>query len=139
MRVAIDARELCGRPTGVGRYLRELLDGVARQRDAHRHQWTLFAHGAPGACRVALDAGTCRRSAAPAAPGGNSGRCPRRSRADRPDVLFAPGYTAPLTVAAPGRDDSRRVVLRAPGVVLVPRGHAPPAAHGVVGAPRAHG
>ena len=35
--------------------------------------------------------------------------------------------------------DPRRVVLRAPGVVLVPRGHAAPAAHGVVGAPRARG
>ena len=32
MRIAIDARELCGQPTGVGRYLRELLDRVGAQR-----------------------------------------------------------------------------------------------------------
>ena len=39
---------------------------------------------------------------------------------ERPDVLFAPGYTAPLTHAVPDRaDHSRRLVRGAPGVVLV--------------------
>ena len=32
---------------------------------------------------------------------GSSGPCRARSARDRPDVLFAPGYTAPLTAPAP--------------------------------------
>ena len=43
MRVAIDARELCGRPTGVGRYLTGLLDAWSTSEAARRHQWTLIA------------------------------------------------------------------------------------------------
>ena len=43
MHVAIDARELCGRPTGVGRYLAGLLDAWSTSDAARRHQWTLIA------------------------------------------------------------------------------------------------
>lgn len=99
MRVAIDARELCGRPTGVGRYLAGLLDAWSISDAARRHAWTLIAHReiadaqrwpvsvtiAPGAGGTAWEQSTL--GAAVRAAGAN--------------VFFAPGYTAPLTVAAP--------------------------------------
>ena len=99
MRVAIDARELGGRPTGVGRYLASLLDAWARSDAARRHQWTLIAPSA-------LEASP-RWNATVEVAGGNGGTVWEQStlaravRAARADVLFAPGYTAPLTVAAP--------------------------------------
>lgn len=99
MRVAVDVRELCGRPTGVGRYLSGLLDAWADNATAQRHQWTLYAHARPAVperwdshVRI-IDGG-----------GGTAWEqftFPRTLSAERPDVLFAPGYTAPLTVAAP--------------------------------------
>lgn len=99
MRIAVDARELCGRPTGVGRYLSELLAEWATHHDARRHSWILYAHerppiGAPWADAVRV-------------VGGNGGSAweqwtlPRALSHDRPDVLFAPGYSAPLTASAP--------------------------------------
>ena len=99
MRVAIDVRELCGRPTGVGRYLAGLLEAWSDNATAQRHKWTLYAHETPALpgrwdehLRV-IDGG-----------GGTAWEqiaLPRALGAQRPDVLFAPGYTAPLTVAAP--------------------------------------
>ena len=99
MRVAIDARELCGRPTGVGRYLSGLLDAWAAGDGFRRHEWTLYAHTPPPISpawqkyvRVVEGSGGTlwEQRALPAA-----------LRANRPDVLFAPGYTAPLTASAP--------------------------------------
>lgn len=100
MRVAIDARELCGRPTGVGRYLAGLLEAWGDNATAQRHQWTLYAHARPAVTDRRWDpmvhvleggGGTAWEQVT----------LPRALAADRPDVLFAPGYTAPLTVAAP--------------------------------------
>ena len=99
MRVAVDVRELCGRPTGVGRYLSGLLEAWGDNATAQRHQWTLYAHARPAVLdrwepQVRVIAG-----------GGGTAweqfTFPRALSAQRPDVLFAPGYTAPLTVAAP--------------------------------------
>jgi glycosyltransferase involved in cell wall biosynthesis len=95
VRVAIDARELCGKPTGVGRYLSELLAEWSRSPDARRHAWTLYAPAAPP-----LPEGTIGRIAVVPGPGGTSWEqwtLTRALVADRPDVLFAPGYSAPLT------------------------------------------
>jgi glycosyltransferase involved in cell wall biosynthesis len=99
MRVAVDVRELCGRPTGVGRYLNGLLEAWGDNATAQRHHWTLYAHARPAVpdrwephVRV-IDGG-----------GGTAWEqvtFPRALSAPRPDVVFAPGYTAPLTVAAP--------------------------------------
>ena len=47
MRVAVDVRELCGRPTGVGRYLAGLLEAWSDNAVAQRHHWTLYAHARP--------------------------------------------------------------------------------------------
>ena len=99
MRVAIDARELCGRPTGVGRYLAGLLTAWATSEHARRHQWTLLTH-------AALDAAPHWNTALEVVSGGGGTAweqfaLPGALRRERPDVFFAPGYTAPLTVAAP--------------------------------------
>jgi glycosyltransferase involved in cell wall biosynthesis len=99
MHIAVDVRELCGRPTGVGRYLTGLLEAWAENHKALRHQWTLYSHAPatlPGRwaphLRV-IDGG-----------GGSAWEqltLPRAINAQRPDVFFAPGYTAPLSVATP--------------------------------------
>lgn len=99
MRIAIDARELCGRPTGVGRYLAGLLSAWAISDSARKHQWTLVAPEPPG--------GADHWNASVTVVVGNGGTAweqfslPAAVRRERPDVFFAPGYTAPLTVAAP--------------------------------------
>ena len=99
MRVAVDVRELCGRPTGVGRYLAGLLEAWSDHAGAQRHQWALYAHARPSLPDrwdehfrlVSGGGGTLWEQRA----------LPAALRAHRPDVLFAPGYTAPLTVPAP--------------------------------------
>jgi glycosyltransferase involved in cell wall biosynthesis len=99
VKIAVDARELAGKPTGVGRYLSELLSAWTLDREAARHEWQLYAH-APAAAAIAMPhvftmvpgtGGTAWEQWALA----------RRVAADRPDVLFAPGYSAPLTAACP--------------------------------------
>ena len=106
MRIGVDARELGGRPTGVGRYLRELL--VRWQADAglRRPRTGACSRRAPTRTR-----GRRRRDAVPACRGswcpvpaarsGNSAisRAPRAP--PRLDVLFSPAYTAPLLVSMP--------------------------------------
>ena len=99
MRIAIDARELSGHSGGVGRYLSELLAEWAGMSAARRHEWTLVAHATPSvpasfAGRVEVvpgDAGTVWEQ----------WRLARALRALRPDVLFAPGYTAPIAAPCP--------------------------------------
>lgn len=95
MRVGIDARELCGRPTGVGRYLNGLLSEWAVDTRASRHEFVLYA---PEALAVTLDA---RRFATRIVPGPGGTwweqvRLPAVAAKDHLDVLFAPAYTAPL-------------------------------------------
>ncbi|HUE87780.1 MAG TPA: glycosyltransferase family 1 protein [Vicinamibacterales bacterium] len=99
MRVAVDARELAGRPTGVGRYLAELLDRWGGSPDARRHEWRFYAHR-PVSIPPAL------ASSSVVIPGAGGTRWEQASLAralgrERPDVLFAPGYTAPLAAACP--------------------------------------
>ncbi len=99
MRIAVDARELCGHPTGVGRYLGELLAEWATNADANRHEWTLYAHAAP-------QVPAAWRGKITVVPGGGGSSWeqwayPRALAAHRPDVLFAPAYSAPLTAPAP--------------------------------------
>ena len=99
MRIAVDARELCGHPTGVGRYLSELLAAWAADPGAARHQWTLYAHAEPR-----LPAAWQSEVRAVAGNGGSGWEqwtFPRALSTQRPDVVFAPGYSAPLTAAAP--------------------------------------
>jgi glycosyltransferase involved in cell wall biosynthesis len=99
MKIAVDARELTGRPTGVGRYLSELIGCWADNADARRHEWTLYAHASPSV--PDLFASSVR-----VVPGNGGTRWEQWSLArglaqSRPDVLFAPAYSAPLTAPCP--------------------------------------
>jgi glycosyltransferase involved in cell wall biosynthesis len=95
--VAVDARELAGRPTGVGRYLLELLRNWSSSEVSH--SFILYSHeplgpGTPFADRAIVLEGT----------GGTRWEqttFARALRRDAPDVLFAPAATAPLTIDVP--------------------------------------
>lgn len=100
MRIGIDARELCGRATGVGRYLGGLVREWAADPRARRHEFVLYA---PQPIALPLDA---RRfpTRTVAGSGGTwweQVALPRAAAADQVDVWFAPAYTAPLRLAAP--------------------------------------
>lgn len=99
MRVAVDGRELTGKPTGVGRYLRELLTEWDKSASARRHEWVVYAPEMP-------DVPPTLARHVTVLPGGGGTAWEqwtlnRALAADRPDVLFAPGYTAPLTAPCP--------------------------------------
>jgi glycosyltransferase involved in cell wall biosynthesis len=104
MRIAVDARELAGRSTGVGRYLAELLGAWSRQRDNQDVELTLFAP-APLRLREGLgEEGGARVRAV--AVGGSSGTWWEQTRLPAAldghvDVLFCPAYTAPLRSPVP--------------------------------------
>ena len=103
MRIAVDARELAGTPTGVGRYLQELLAAWAAMADASDCTVTLYA---PTPLDVTLP---------PAGPGA---RIEHRTVSGRPgtlweqfalpaalhgaaDCLFCPAYAGPLRCPVP--------------------------------------
>jgi len=99
MIIAVDARELCGHPTGVGRYLGALLQQWGATPAAARHDWRLYAHATPtvpepfrAAVRVLPGAGGTQWEQWTLA---------RALTVDRPDVLFSPGYTTPCLVRSP--------------------------------------
>jgi len=101
MRIGIDARELSGRATGVGRYLSGLLNEWARPgHEAGRHEFVLYAAGAIGA---ELDARRFGTRLIPGAPGTlwEQFRLPRAIPQDHLDVWFGPAYTAPLSLKLP--------------------------------------
>jgi glycosyltransferase involved in cell wall biosynthesis len=99
MNIAVDARELTGNPTGVGRYLAELMTRWSEMRDAQRHAWTLYAHRPV--------ASSLPRGASVVVLDGDGGTwweqwtLARAVARDRADVLFAPGYSAPMTARCP--------------------------------------
>jgi glycosyltransferase involved in cell wall biosynthesis len=100
MRIGVDARELCGRATGVGRYLAGLLLEWARGGPAGAHDFVLYA---PEPIALPLDARKFRTRIVPGRPGTwwEQVTLPREARADSLDVWFAPGYTAPLRLTVP--------------------------------------
>lgn len=94
IRIGIDARELLGETTGVGRYLGELLRRWMVRPDADRREFVLYsperlvgfdARVLPGGRGTWWEQTTLRRAA----------------RRDRLDAFFAPAYTAPLNVGVP--------------------------------------
>ena len=98
MRIGVDARELSGHATGVGRYLQRLLrewglSGVP-------HQWTLYSPDG----RLGVPPGLDAEVAVIRGAGGTrweQGALARAVRRDRPAVFFAPAYSAPLAVGTP--------------------------------------
>jgi glycosyltransferase involved in cell wall biosynthesis len=98
VRIAIDARELSGRPTGVGRYLAEILGAWDDLTGAAAHEIVLCAPGTnpvPGTGNL--------RATVRTSPGSGTlweQRVLPRLAADA-DILFAPGYTAPIRSRVP--------------------------------------
>lgn len=100
LRIGVDARELLGDRTGVGRYLGELLRRWTVRPDADSRRFILYA---PEPLPLPLP------SAAAGVRAGGNGRgtwweqtwLRRAARADRLDVFFAPAYTAPLGLDVP--------------------------------------
>ncbi len=104
MRLAIDARELAGRATGVGRYLERILAEWADSGVAARHAIALYLPEPPPEALRRRLAGLEPEYVV--VPGGRGAaweqlRLGARLRADRPAVLFAPAYTAPLGTGCP--------------------------------------
>jgi hypothetical protein len=102
LRIGIDARELCGRPTGVGRHLAGLLAGWSAAEPAARHTFILYAPQPLTAVGAALPANATLRIV----PGAGGTKweqlsLARAARQDQLDAFFAPGYSAPLPVKIP--------------------------------------
>jgi glycosyltransferase involved in cell wall biosynthesis len=101
MRIGIDARELCGRPTGVGRHLSGLLGGWRTSQRAAAHSFVLYAPS-----DVLSQEGSDPFFDVRVVPGDGGTRweqlsLARAARRDRLDAFFAPGYSAPLSLTSP--------------------------------------
>jgi glycosyltransferase involved in cell wall biosynthesis len=100
LRIGIDARELLGDPTGVGRYLGELLRRWTSRADAGTRRLVLYT---PEPLAMAFPAATVEQRLI----GGGRGTwweqtSLRRAVKREPlDAFFAPAYTAPLGVRVP--------------------------------------
>ena len=100
MRIGIDARELCGRATGAGRYLAGLLAEWGKSDRARDHNFLLYT---PESFTARLDARRFPTRLVPGPPGvwWEQVRLPRAAAGDQLDVLFSPAYTLPLPLTAP--------------------------------------
>jgi glycosyltransferase involved in cell wall biosynthesis len=98
--VGIDGRELQGRPTGTGRYLRNLLRRWRETGDT----LLVYFNGSPPEDPVLDHTAVERR---PVGDGRARGLVwlerllPPVARADRPDVFFSPAYVCPLSLRTP--------------------------------------
>jgi len=106
MRIGIDTRELMGRPTGVGRYLAELLRewSTPSAGVAGRHDFVLYGP-APMSPAVAQPFSSLG-AAARIVPGGGGTwweqvSLPAAASRDQLDLFFAPAYTSPLRLSCP--------------------------------------
>jgi glycosyltransferase involved in cell wall biosynthesis len=101
LHIGVDARELVGTPTGVGRYLAGVLQEWSRQRLPHR--LSFFLHRDPPVwlrnisfnCEVVID------SAEHAGTWWEQRHLPALAARSGIDVLLAPAYTAPLALKCP--------------------------------------
>jgi glycosyltransferase involved in cell wall biosynthesis len=100
MRIGIDARELCGHQTGVGRYLSGLLNEWSADERARGHEFLLYAPETPG---IALDSRRfpTRLVAGRAGTWWEQVRMPAVASRDHLDVFFAPAYSGPLLRQVP--------------------------------------
>jgi glycosyltransferase involved in cell wall biosynthesis len=97
MRIGIDARELAGQPTGVGRYLAGLLREWNDPGARHDHEIVLYSHrpldgAAGGNVRILKGAGGTAWEQLTLA---------RAVAHDRADLLFSPAYSTPLVTRVP--------------------------------------
>ena len=113
MRIGLDARELSGHITGVGRFLGGLLREWSSSSPAGAHEFVLYAPetlavaGAAAALGdplgIPLDSRRFRTREVAGTPGTwwEQMRLPDAVASDQLDVFFAPAYTAPLRVRVP--------------------------------------
>jgi glycosyltransferase involved in cell wall biosynthesis len=98
MRIGIDARELVGQVTGVGRYLAGLLRDWRATGAAARHEFVLYAHDVIPPAYAGFESRILP---------GSSGTwwqqvtLPPAARRDKLDAFFAPQYSAPLLINTP--------------------------------------
>jgi glycosyltransferase involved in cell wall biosynthesis len=101
--IGIDARELIGEPTGVGRYLGELIGRWVRRPDAATRELVLYS---PEPLPM-LDTVPAAASVRAVVAGSGRGtwweqtHLRRAVRSAPPDVFFAGAYTAPLALGVP--------------------------------------
>jgi len=100
MRIAIDARELIAKPTGVGRYLSSLLAAWSRLPAAAAHEFVLCSpEPLPSSCKQTDNVSVVT------APGHGTLwqqiTLPRLIHAVNADVIFAPAYSGPLVSKRP--------------------------------------
>jgi glycosyltransferase involved in cell wall biosynthesis len=104
LRIGVDARELLGAATGVGRYLGELLLRWAERYDRDCRLFILYA---PEPLPLPLPDNAVEYRVLGQEGGQGRGtwweqiHLRRAVVADRPDVFFAPAYTAPLVSGIP--------------------------------------
>lgn len=100
IRIGIDARELLGDRTGVGRYLGELLRRWTVRRDAVRRRFILYI---PEPLLLKFPPGLVEQRVIGKGRGTWWEQTWLRAavREDAPDVFFAPAYTAPLGTGCP--------------------------------------
>jgi len=103
MRIGIDARELSGHATGVGRFLGGLLREWSNSSNSSlgsAHEFVLYA---PEPVAIALDSRRFRTREVAGTPGTwwEQMQLPEAVASDQLDVFFAPAYTAPLRVKVP--------------------------------------
>lgn len=109
MKIAVDARELIGRPTGVGRYLAELLACWSREPSASGHSCLLMTadpltlpDGLIGAGGARIGSEIVPLSSNPLGHLWWEQRTlPAAAAAARADVLFCPAYSGPLVSRVP--------------------------------------
>jgi alpha-1,3-rhamnosyl/mannosyltransferase len=104
MKIGVDARELAGHPTGVGRYLGELLACWSRDPAAAAHDITLFTPGPLSLPAGLIGAGGAR--VVVHVVGGDAGVWWEQTRLGfaaraQVDVLFGPGYSVPVLPGIP--------------------------------------
>ncbi len=100
LRIGVDARELLGEVTGVGRYLGELITRWTTRGDAASRRFILYS---PRPLDIALPKSAVETRVVPGGTGTWWEQTALRSavRRDRPDVFFAPAYTAPVALGRP--------------------------------------
>ncbi|CAN5867059.1 glycosyltransferase family 1 protein [soil metagenome] len=98
LRIGVDARELLGETTGVGRYLGELLLRWTARADASSRRFLLYT---PEPLQVSFPDADVRVLGAGRGTWWEQTTLSTAVRRDLPDVFFAPAYTAPARLSPP--------------------------------------
>ena len=121
MQIGIDARELLGYTTGIGRYLANLCQEWADSTRAKSHRFTLYIPRQPEAGNqflplLSANSDQFRIQVVPGSTGSwwEQVILPPAVNSAKPDVFFSPAYSAPLRVKCP-------IVVTIPDVSFVAR------------------